>query len=46
MQMLTVGTKIEPTVFQLHLSMLKNLVISSISSDEERLKLLSKDNKP
>ena len=26
--------------------MLKNLVVSSISSDEERLKLLSKDSKP
>lgn len=38
--MLEVGTKIEPTVFQLHLAMLKNLVVASIDSDAERLRLI------
>lgn len=40
MLMLHAGTKIEPQVFSLHLSMIKNLVVSSIDSDADRLRFI------
>lgn len=38
--MLHAGTKIESQVFGLHLSMIKNLVVSSIDSDADRLRFI------
>ena len=40
MKMLHAGEKIESQVFALHLGMLKNLVVSSIDSDADRLRLI------
>ena len=38
--MLKVGIKVEPQVAGLHLAMIKNLVVSSIDSDADRLRFI------
>lgn len=38
--MLHAGEKVESQVFAMHLGMLKNLVVSSIDSDADRLRLI------
>ncbi len=40
MKMLHAGEKVESQVFAMHLGMLKNLVVSSIDSDADRLRLI------
>lgn len=40
MNMLLAGAKIESQVFQLHLGMVKNIVVASIDSDAERLRFI------
>ena len=41
MEMLKQGHKVDSNVFGCHLAMIKNLVVSSINSDEERLKYIN-----
>ena len=41
MDMLKQGHKVDSNVFGCHIAMIKNLVVSSIDSDQERLKFIN-----